>query len=187
MGIPAARSAAGHQGYIVYPVIEESKLELKAASRNSNASQNRFFPNLKLGCSWTFIQRRKEAVMQSFVRTNAILVLYRHRSRCRRPNATVMVIEHAERFAFSIASIARTHRTRCTEIALRLVVLSSYGRCARAWKPCSNPKRFEIAEPIAIARPANFSALASPAKWVFTSQPLRDREFLETAATKPSH
>src|SRR5258708_14953596 len=41
--------AAGHQGYIVYPVIEESKLELKAAIGEFERLSKQVFPKLKLG------------------------------------------------------------------------------------------------------------------------------------------
>src|SRR5882672_495832 len=41
--------AAGHQGYIVYPVIEESKLELKAAIEEYERLSKQTFPKLKLG------------------------------------------------------------------------------------------------------------------------------------------
>src|SRR6202795_979910 len=40
--------AAGHQGYVVYPVIEESKLELKAAMEEYQRLSKDVFPKLKL-------------------------------------------------------------------------------------------------------------------------------------------
>jgi len=39
----------GHQGYVVYPVIEESKLELKAAIEEYERLSKTVFPNLRLG------------------------------------------------------------------------------------------------------------------------------------------
>src|SRR5258707_12024330 len=41
--------AAGHQAYIVYPVIEESKLELKAAVEEYERLSQEVFPKLRLG------------------------------------------------------------------------------------------------------------------------------------------
>ena len=41
--------AAGHQGYVIYPVIEESKLELKAAIDEFERLSREVFPKLKLG------------------------------------------------------------------------------------------------------------------------------------------
>src|SRR6202023_1519326 len=41
--------AAGHQAYVVYPVIEESKLELKAAMEEYERLSREVFPKLKLG------------------------------------------------------------------------------------------------------------------------------------------
>ena len=42
-------AAAGHQAYIVYPVIEESKLELKAAIDEYERLSKEVFPKLRLG------------------------------------------------------------------------------------------------------------------------------------------
>src|SRR5258705_6251351 len=59
--------AAGHQGYIVYPVIEESKLELKAAIEEFERLSKQVFPKLNLGLlHGRLTSEEKEAVMQSF-------------------------------------------------------------------------------------------------------------------------
>src|SRR5579863_3961895 len=42
-------AAAGHQGYIVYPVIEESKLELKAAMEEYQRLSKSIFTKLRVG------------------------------------------------------------------------------------------------------------------------------------------
>jgi len=57
---------AGRQGYIVYPVIEESKLELKAAIEELSASRSKRFRNSHLVCCTEDVEREKETVMQSF-------------------------------------------------------------------------------------------------------------------------
>ncbi len=94
----------GEQGYVVYPLIEESeKLALKDATRMSEEMQ-RMFP----GKSVALLHGRtpaeeKEAVMRAFksgavdllVSTTVIEVGIDV------PNATLMVIEHAERFGLS--------------------------------------------------------------------------------------
>jgi len=50
---------AGHQGYIVYPVIEESKLELKAAMEEYERLRA-MFPEIKSGpAAWADVERRK--------------------------------------------------------------------------------------------------------------------------------
>jgi len=99
-----------------------------------------------------------------------------------------MVIEHAERFGLSHCIIARridaVHRNR---IASRRS-LSSYDDARARWKPWFEPQTFQIAETdLQLPAPANFSALASPAKWVSRRQPAARSRILETRATKPSH
>src|SRR5262249_46568300 len=67
--------AAGHQAYIVYPVIEESKLELKAAIEEYECLSKRIFPELKLGLlHGRLSSEEKEIVMLKF-RLNEIHIL----------------------------------------------------------------------------------------------------------------
>src|SRR5215813_1140519 len=96
--------AAGRQGYIVYPVIEESKLELKAAMEEYERLAKQFFPQWKLGLlHGRLSHQEKDAVMQAF-RGNETQILVATtviEVGVDVPNATVMVIEHAERFGLS--------------------------------------------------------------------------------------
>jgi len=67
--------AAGHQAYIVYPVIEESKLELKAAMEEYERLSREVFPKLKLGLLHGRLSSdEKEEVMQRF-RKNEVQIL----------------------------------------------------------------------------------------------------------------
>jgi ATP-dependent DNA helicase RecG len=96
--------AAGHQGYIVYPVIEESKLELKAAIEEYERLSKEAFPKLKLGLLHGRLSRdEKDEVMQSFRKNEAQILVATTvvEVGVDVPNATVMVIEHAERFGLS--------------------------------------------------------------------------------------
>src|SRR5580658_9659697 len=52
--------AAGHQAYIVYPVIEESKLELKAAIDEYKRLGHEVFPKFKLGCCTDAYQAKRK-------------------------------------------------------------------------------------------------------------------------------
>src|SRR5260370_10293084 len=93
--------AAGRQAYIVYPVIEESKLELKAAIDEYERLSREVFPKLKLGLLHGRLgSDEKEEVIQRFRRNEAQLLAPPTvvAVRVDVPNATVMVIEHAERF-----------------------------------------------------------------------------------------
>jgi ATP-dependent DNA helicase RecG len=97
--------AAGHQAYVVYPVIEENEeRELKAALAMYRELSGCIFPDLKIGLLHGRLEQDlKEQVMRMFlagelqilVSTTVIEVGVDV------PNATVMVIEHAERFGLS--------------------------------------------------------------------------------------
>jgi ATP-dependent DNA helicase RecG len=106
----AREVAAGHQAYIVYPVIEESKLELKAAIDEYERLSKQVFPKLKVGLlHGRLSSEEKEDVMQRF-RKNEIQILVSTtviEVGVDVPNATVMVIEHAERFG-----LAQLHQLR---------------------------------------------------------------------------
>ncbi len=102
---------AGRQAYVVCPLIDSSeKLDLKAASELSVTLQNDFFPHRKVGLLHGRMKRvERELVMREFregkieilVATTVIEV------GVDLPNATVMVIEHAERFG-----LAQLHQLR---------------------------------------------------------------------------
>jgi ATP-dependent DNA helicase RecG len=102
---------AGHQAYVVYPVIEENEEnELKAAMKMYKELSSRIFPDLKIGLLHGRLDSDlKEQVMRLFqkgeldilVATTVIEVGVDV------PNAAVMVIEHAERFG-----LAQLHQLR---------------------------------------------------------------------------
>jgi len=95
----------GRQAYVVYPLVEESeKTDLKAASQMAEHLNADIFPDLRIGLLHGRMNpQEKETVMTSFkareldvlVSTTVIEVGIDV------PNATVMVIEHAERFGLS--------------------------------------------------------------------------------------
>jgi ATP-dependent DNA helicase RecG len=97
--------AAGHQVYVVYPVIEENEeTELKAALKMHKELSKKIFPNLRVELLHGRLSAdQKEEVMRRFqkgevdilVATTVIEVGVDV------ANATVMVIEHAERFGLS--------------------------------------------------------------------------------------
>jgi len=102
---------AGHQAYVVYPVIEENEeSELKAAIKMSRELEKRVFPDLRVGLLHGRMgSDEKEDVMRRFqkgeldilVSTTVIEVGVDV------ANATVMVVEHAERFG-----LAQLHQLR---------------------------------------------------------------------------
>ncbi len=96
---------AGHQAYVVYPVIEESEeSELKAAIKMYKEMSKHIFPDLRVGLLHGRLDPdEKENVMKLFqkgeisvlVSTTVIEVGVDV------SNATIMVVEHAERFGLS--------------------------------------------------------------------------------------
>lgn len=95
----------GHQAYIVYPLVEESeKMDLKDATRMYEHLRDRVFPDFNVGLLHGRMKAdEKEDVMRRFssgeiqilVATTVVEVGVDV------PNASVMVIEHAERFGLS--------------------------------------------------------------------------------------
>ena len=95
----------GHQAYIVYPLIEESEtLSAKAATIEYEKWQNEVFPDLKIGLLHGKLKNtEKDEVMEKFkkhefdilVSTTVVEVGVDV------PNATIIVIENAERFGLS--------------------------------------------------------------------------------------
>ncbi|MBV8050686.1 MAG: ATP-dependent DNA helicase RecG [Acidobacteriaceae bacterium] len=103
--------AAGHQSYVVYPVIEENEeRELKAAMKMYRELSERVFPELRVGVLHGRMEPDlKEQVMKAFQR-NELQVLVSTtviEVGVDVPNANVMVIEHAERFG-----LAQLHQLR---------------------------------------------------------------------------
>lgn len=102
----------GRQAYIVYPLVEESeKLEdLKAATEMSEHFQKEIFPHLKIGLIHGRMRAdEKQEVMARF-KANELNILVSTtviEVGIDVPNATLMLIEHAERFG-----LAQLHQLR---------------------------------------------------------------------------
>jgi ATP-dependent DNA helicase RecG len=97
--------AAGHQAYVVYPMIQENEeTELKAAIKMYKELSNKIFPDLKVGLLHGKLDNDlKEHVMRLFQQgeLNILVATTVIEVGVDVPNATVMVIEHAERFGLS--------------------------------------------------------------------------------------
>lgn len=95
----------GRQAYIIYPLVEESeKSELKAATQMAEHLDGEVFPELRVGLLHGRMKpEEKEAVMASFKarETDILVATTVIEVGIDVPNATVMVIEHAERFGLS--------------------------------------------------------------------------------------
>ncbi|HXE75908.1 MAG TPA: ATP-dependent DNA helicase RecG [Candidatus Xenobia bacterium] len=96
--------AAGRQAYIVYPVIDESKAELKAATKEYERLSRDVFQKQKVGLLHGRLKgEEKERVMREFAagKVQVLVATSVVEVGVDVPNATVMVIEHAERFGLS--------------------------------------------------------------------------------------
>jgi len=102
---------AGHQAYVVYPVIEENEeTELKAALKMYKELSNKVFPDRKVGLLHGRLEADlKEQVMRLFQKGEIEILISTTviEVGVDVPNATVMVIEHAERFG-----LAQLHQLR---------------------------------------------------------------------------
>ncbi len=95
----------GHQAFIVYPLVEQSEnLDLKDATRMAQHLQKDIFPEYRVGLIHGKMKdSEKDEVMRDFLQ-NAISVLVSTtviEVGIDVPHASLMVIEHAERFGLS--------------------------------------------------------------------------------------
>lgn len=96
---------AGRQAYIIYPLVEESeKVELKSATEMADHLQADVFPAYRVALMHGRMkQDAKDQVMQAFAagRVQVLVSTTVVEVGVDVPNASVMVIEHAERFGLS--------------------------------------------------------------------------------------
>jgi ATP-dependent DNA helicase RecG len=96
---------AGRQAYVIYPLIEESeKVDLKSATEMADHLQQDIFPAYRVALlHGRMKQDAKDRVMHAFA-TNQIHILVSTtvvEVGVDVPNASIMVVEHAERFGLS--------------------------------------------------------------------------------------
>jgi ATP-dependent DNA helicase RecG len=126
--------ADGEQAYVVYPLVEESeKMDLKDAENGYETLQQKF-PDYTVGLvHGRMASDRKDATMRRFkdgeidilVSTTVIEVGVDV------PNATVMVIEHAERFGLSQLHQLRGRVGR-SDLQSHCILMAGYKRSAEA-------------------------------------------------------
>jgi ATP-dependent DNA helicase RecG len=101
----------GRQAYIVYPLVEESeKVDLAAAVDAAEHQRSAVFPDLRIGLlHGKLSSAEKESIMQRFKAHEIDLLIATTvvEVGVDVPNATIMVIEHAERFG-----LAQLHQLR---------------------------------------------------------------------------
>ncbi len=181
--------ARGRQVYVLYPVIEESKQELKAATAEYRAARESSFPDRRVGLLHGRLKNEeKDAVMEQF-RRNELQILVATtviEVGVDVPNATVMVIEHADRFGLAQLHQLRgrigrgTEKSHCILVAPKSIAGDARERI-EAMVATSNG--FEIAERDLKQRgPGEFFGTRQHGDAAFAfAQPLRDHELLELA------
>jgi ATP-dependent DNA helicase RecG len=186
--------AAGRQAYVVYPVIEQSKSaesqrSLKAAIVEYERLQKSVFPERKLGLLHGRLKsEEKEDVMERFRRREIDILVTTTviEVGVDVPNATVMVIEHAERFGLSQLHQLRGRIGRGGEKGTCILIApKTPGEDARARLETMvrTTNGFEIAETdLKLRGPGEFFGTRQHGELGFhIANPLRDFELLEQA------
>jgi ATP-dependent DNA helicase RecG len=114
---------AGRQAYVIYPLVEESeKVDLKAATAMADTLAQETFPEFSVGLLHGRLKAdAKDRVMKAFAAGDIRLLVSTTvvEVGIDVPNATVMVVEHAERFGLSQLHQLRgrvgrgTHQSYC--------------------------------------------------------------------------
>ena len=181
---------AGRQAYVVYPLVEESeKVDLKAATEMARHLDADVFPDLRVGLVHGRLNpAEREAMMRAFaageidllVATTVIEVGVDV------ANASIMLIEHAERFGLAQLHQLRgrvgrgPHRAHC--ILLHGARLTGAAR-ARLAAVAATTDGFEIAErDLEIRGPGDFvGTRQSGLPTLRTGDLLRDHRIMEDA------
>jgi ATP-dependent DNA helicase RecG len=179
----------GRQAYVIYPVIEESKQELKAATAEYERLAKAVFPKVRVGLLHGRLKNdEKDAIMDNFRRGEIQILVATTvvEVGVDVPNATMMVIEHADRFGLAQLHQLRgrigrgTEKSYCILIAPKSIAGDARERIETM---VATSNGFEIAERDLKQRgPGEFFGTRQHGDAAFSvAQPLRDHELLELA------
>ena len=181
---------AGRQGYVVYPLVEESaKVDLKAATEMARHLAEDVFHDLRVGLVHGRLNpAEREEIMRAFAAGGIDLLVATTvvEVGVDVANATVMLIEHAERFGLAQLHQLRgrvgrgAHRAHC--VLLHGDALSAAAR-ARLDAVAATTDGFEIAErDLEIRGPGDFvGTRQSGVPTLRTGDLLRDHRIMEEA------
>ena len=143
---------AGEQAFVVYPLVEESeKLDLKAAASSAEHLQRQVFPEFRVGLVHGRMSTdEKDRVMAEFraQRYHILVSTVVVEVGIDIPNATIMVVEHAERFGLAQLHQLRGRIGRGAKPSWFLLFAEPKGEEARRRLGviCSTSDGFRIAE-----------------------------------------
>jgi ATP-dependent DNA helicase RecG len=145
-----AQVAEGRQAYLVYPLVEESEaMELRAATAEYERLSQEVFPELRLALlHGQMATDEKDAVMRAFA-TGEVDVLVATtviEVGIDVPNASVMVVQHAERFGLSQLHQLRGRVGRGAAESFCILLTSHPGAAERLGVFTRTEDGFRIAE-----------------------------------------
>ena len=143
--------AEGHQCFVVCPAVEDSELDLKAATVWAETLQQKVFPDLRVALIHGQMKAaEKEAAMAAFARGEADVLVATTviEVGVDVPNATLMVIEDADRFGLSQLHQLRGRVGRGSAKSYCILNSSTKNQQTRARLKalCSTNDGFKIAE-----------------------------------------
>ena len=146
------RIASGDQVYIVYPLVEESdSLDLKAATAEVDRVAHELLPGTRVGLLHGRMKKQEKAtVMQDFTehRLDVLVSTTVIEVGVDVPNATVMIVQHAERYGLSALHQLRGRVGRGSKPSACLLMSDGRGETAgrRLKALCQTTDGFKIAE-----------------------------------------